>query len=123
MHRGLYPKPLDCGFLGGVVSGIAAMGPRLTVMFLNGPEMHPPPLPAGLSPLLLCATFSPCPLMLVSLPSKMGEVSGEEAQRPQSQYCCNRVRCVFFENQERRKRAGGGAKRGRQESGRIRWAL
>jgi len=25
--------------------------------------------------------------MLVSLPSKMGEVSGDDAQRPQSQYC------------------------------------
>lgn len=61
--------------------------PRFTVMFLNGPLMHPPPLPAGFMPLVLCATFSPWPEMLVSLPSKMGDVSGLVAQRPQSQYC------------------------------------
>jgi hypothetical protein len=57
-------------------------------MSLKGPlAMHPPPLPAGFMPLLLCVTFSPWPLMLVSLPSKMGEVSGLDAHLPQSQYC------------------------------------
>lgn len=51
--------------------------PRLTFISLNGPAtIQPPPFPAGLSPLLLCATFSPCPPILVSLPSKIGEVSG-----------------------------------------------
>jgi hypothetical protein len=51
--------------------------PRFTFMSLNGPlAIHPPPLPAGFIPLLLCATFSPWLPMLVSLPSKMGEVSG-----------------------------------------------
>jgi hypothetical protein len=61
--------------------------PRFTVIFLKGPfSIHPPPLPAGFIPLLECVTLAPCPLMLVSLPSKMGEVSGLEAHLPQSQY-------------------------------------
>lgn len=61
-------------------------------MFLKGPlSMQPPPLPAGLRPLLPWLTFAPCPLMLVSLPSKIGEVSGLDAQRPQSQYCLFRL--------------------------------
>lgn len=60
--------------------------PRLTFMSLKGPlAIHPPPLPTGLIPLLLCVTFSPCPPILVSLPSKSGLVSGV-VQRPQSQY-------------------------------------
>lgn len=51
--------------------------PRFTFISLNGPlVIHPPPLPAGFNPLLLCVTFSPWPLILVSLPSKMGDVSG-----------------------------------------------
>jgi hypothetical protein len=62
--------------------------PRFTFMSLNGPlAIHPPPLPAGFIPLLLCWTFSPWLPMLVSLPSKIGEVSGV-LQRPQSQYGC-----------------------------------
>ena len=74
--------------LRGVVSPMAAKGPRLTFMSLNGPfSMQPPPCPAGLRPLELCVVLMPCPLMLVSLPSKMGDVSGLVAHLPQSQYC------------------------------------
>lgn len=76
------------GGLRGVVSAIAAIGPRFTFMSLNGPfSMQPPPWPAGFSPLLEWLVLMPWPLMLVSLPSKMGDVSGLDAHRPQSQYC------------------------------------
>jgi hypothetical protein len=62
--------------------------------------MHPPPLPAGFRPLLLWLTLAPWPLMLVSLPSKMGEVSGLDAHLPQSQYylrasVCSQSACLI----------------------------
>jgi hypothetical protein len=76
------------GDVRGVVSPNAAIGPRLTFMSLKGPfSTHPPPLPAGFIPLLWWLVLMPWPDMLVSDPSKMGEVSGLEAHLPQSQYC------------------------------------
>jgi hypothetical protein len=55
--------------------------------FLNGPvSTHPPPLPAGAKAVPLCEIFLPLPLMLESLPSKMGDFSGSCAHLPQSQY-------------------------------------
>jgi hypothetical protein len=81
--------------LPGVVSAIEANGPRLTFMSLNGPfSIQPPPLPAGLIPLLLWVVLMPWPDMLVSEPSKIGEVSGLEAHLPQSQYCGEHVSMV-----------------------------
>lgn len=54
--------------------------------FLKGPVWtQPPPLPSTM-PLLLCLIFCPLPLRDVSVPSKIGDVSGSAAHLPQSQY-------------------------------------
>ena len=80
-----------------MVSGIAANGPRLTFMSLNGPfSIQPPPLPAGLRPLLWWVVLMPWPDMLVSEPSKIGEVSGLVAHLPQSQYYTNMLAWYYW---------------------------
>lgn len=81
-QRSLRPRPLIRG-LAGRPPIAGDMGPRRTVMFLNGPSVtQPEPLPAARTmlgeawdgmPVSLCGMNSPSPLMDVSLPSNKGE--------------------------------------------------